>query len=448
FREITIAVDALTPRQPFVFPPDLYRYVFAGITGNPQQTFKPDLRQVSWQGQFYSYYQDPAHRQLFYYLPDSFKLVRRPEAPHHPMMSIQFIPTGDANEDTLAVVEYWAFPALELKRLEESANELKKFVPNLDAEGTIEFQPLLAGEAQLTMHLPQADGSQLNQARPEVMVDLRTGFRDSLTLSLKDFQRFYDAIFGGSSVLFQGAVNVTLPDRSAEVIPFTVQMDDLVGDLLSYEEVRMPDSDSIQATLINAIESPLQINHLPVILYQDGQRIPAQVEGLDLPSPIILKPGESIRFTVKPATALPKPAAEFPIEVLFELDQVQVVPDKEAIWDAILRPDTPAEYQRAITVKTFKEVFGNRLTVISIDFRQGGTVDFIQSATSEKLESEVAVVTPIRNLVLRTADQGAYDYRVLVIRNDGQKFEDADWRTDVRESLWITNAELPATEDR
>ncbi|MEL6160756.1 MAG: hypothetical protein AAFR18_16220 [Cyanobacteria bacterium J06627_32] len=440
FRSVTRAVDDIYTRRPFVFPPELHPEIFEGITGDASRDFDPHLWQAPWQGQSYSYYQDPVHHQLFYYLPDSFKLVRRPEAPFHPILSVQFLPAGDTNEEMLATVEYWAYPFVDLNRLEGSVGGLKRIAPNLNASDTIEFQPLLAENSRLSVHLPQPDGSQKNEAREDTVVDLRTGFRDSMTLTLENFQRFYDAIFGGSSVLFQGNVSVTLPNRPTENIPLRIQMDDLVGDLLTYQETKIDDPVSIQTTLTNSIESPIRIRQLQVVL-QGDKSIPARIEGVDFSQPLVLQPAESLSLTIIPL----EPLAEGPANVLFDLDQVSVLPDKQAIWDVILRPDTPAEYRRSITVKTFKEVFGDRIKVISVDFRRAGTVDF--TVDTEQLEATAQVLAPVRNLILRESDPGNYEYKVLVILKDGQQFEDASWRTGARESLWITNTELPSMED-
>ena len=440
FRSVTRAVDDIDTRRPLVFPPELHPEIFKGITGDSNRDFDPHLWQASWQGQSYSYYQDPVHHQLFYYLPDSFKVVRRPEAPFYPVFSVQFVPAGNTNEEMLATVEYWAYPFVDLKRLEGAVDELKRIAPNLSETDTIEFQPLLSETSRLSVRLPQSDGSQKNEVREDTVVDLRTGFRDSMTLTLENFQRFYDAIFGGSSVLFQGNVRVTLPNRPAENIPLRIQMDDLVGDLLSYEETKIDDPVSFQTTLTNSIESPLQIKQLQAMLQQGDKSIPARIEGVDFSKSLLLQPEDSISLTIIPLAAL----SEAPANVSFDLDQVNVLPDKEAIWDAVLRSDTPAEYKRSITVKTFREVFGDRIKVISIDFRRAGTVDFTVDA--EQLEATAQVLAPVRNLILREADPGNYEYKVLVILKDGQQFEDESWRTGSRESLWITNTELPSME--
>ena len=87
----------------FFFDATLHGYVFEGLgTVIPGASRGLQRTQVSWNGRSYSYYQDDRSRNLFYYLPDTFKIARRPEAPHRPLLSAAF-ESQDGSRDALRV---------------------------------------------------------------------------------------------------------------------------------------------------------------------------------------------------------------------------------------------------------------------------------------------------------------------------------------------------------
>ena len=440
FREVTRVLDVESDRIPFVFPPSLHPYIFSSITGN-NTTFKPTLQQVNG----HSYYQDPVERHVFYYLPDSFKLVRRPESPHYPLLSIQFQPVGDS-EDVRVTIGYWAYPYVDAARLETAATELAKKIPNPMPAGVtgVVYQPLVASNPRLYLGLPRSDGSLAYQERPEVLVELRTGFRDSRTLSLEEFQAVYDAIFSPTTQLFQGQVQVSFPDgQHTEIIPFTAQMNDLVGEKFDYSKEIDLATGSIRATLKNAIESPIRINQLTAKIAHDNAQVNGVISLLSVPLPAVLQPGEALSFTVTPASAI---AGSSPPQVTFDLSAVEVLADSKAIWDKIVLPQSTMTYKRKISVNTTKSTFGDRIDVISIDLKLGTTINFARDLPLDPNGVNTNVTTPIRDLILHEADSGVYEYRSLVILSDGTRVEDPanQWRSESSETLWVTNTKLPA----
>ncbi len=441
FREVTRVLDVQSDRNPFVFPPNLHPYIFSSITGTNNTTFKPDLRQVNG----YSYYQDPAERHIFYYLPDSFKLVRRPESPHYPLLSIRFQPVENS-EDVQVTIDYWAYPYVDAARLEAATTELRKYIPDPPLPGItgLVFQPLVASNPRLFLGLPKSDGSLAYQERPDVLVELRTGFRDSRTLSLENFQAIYDAIFSPTTQLFQGQVQVSFPDgQHTEIIPFIAQMSDLIGEKFDYTKEIDTTTGSIRATLKNAVESSIRINRLGAkVAYDNNTQSDGVIVSLNTALPMELKPGESLSFTVAPASMI---AGSNPSGIFFDLSGIEVLADSKAIWDTIVLPQSTMTYKRAINIKTTKAVFGDRIAAISVDLKLGTTIDFMRDATPEQLTAAANVITPIRDLILHEADSGTYEYRSLIILNDGTKLEDPanQWRSTSSETLWITNTELP-----
>jgi len=440
FREVTRVLDVQSDRNPFVFPPNLHPYIFSSITGINNTSFKPDLRQVNG----HSYYQDPAERHVFYYLPDSFKLVRCPESPHYPFLGVLIQPIENS-EDVQVTINYWAYPYVDAARLEAAAKVLRAKVPDPLPAGVtgVVFEPLVASNPRLFLGLPKEDGSLAYQERSEVLVELRSGFHDSRTLSLQEFQSIYDAIFSPTTQLFQGQVRVSFPDgEHTEIIPFIAQMNDLVGEKFDYTKQVDIATGSIQATLKNTIESPIRIDRLGAKIVYDDTQIDGVIGSLSAALPLELKPEESLTFTVTPASAI---TGSNPSGIFFDLSGVEVLADSEAIWNKILLSQSSMIRNRAIKVKTTKAVFGDRIEAISVDLKLGTTIDFTRDATSEQLTVSANVVTPIRDLILHEADSGTYEYRSLVILNDGTKVEDpaSQWRSQNSETLWITNTELP-----
>jgi hypothetical protein len=440
FREVTRVLDVESDRTPFVFPPGLHPYIFSSITGN-NTTFKPTLQQVNG----HSYYQDPVERHVFYYLPDSFKLVRRPESPHHPLLSIQFQPVGES-EDVRVTIGYWAYPYVDAARLEAAATELVNKIPSPMPAGVtgVVYQPLVASNPRLYLGLPQSDGSLAYQERPEVLVELRTGFRDSRTLSLGEFQSVYDAIFNPTTQLFQGQVQVSFPDgQHTEIIPFVAQMNDLVGEKFDYSKEVDLATGTIRATLKNAIESPIRINQLTTKIVHDNAQANGVISLLSAPLPAVLQPGDLLSFTVTPASAI---AGSSPPQVVFDLSAVDVLADSKAIWDKIVLPQSTMTYKRPISVNTTKSTFGDRIDVISVDLKLGTTINFTRDLPLDPNGVKTSVVTPIRDLILHETDTGLYEYRSLVILSDGTRVEDPanQWRSETSETLWVTNTKLPA----
>jgi hypothetical protein len=119
------------------------------------------------------------------------------------------------------------------------------------------------------------------------------------------------------------------------------------------------------------------------------------------------------------------------------LDDVEVVADKEAIFNAILDPSAAGTYLRAITVKTFKQKFdppvndpNNQIISLIVDFESGDSVDL----NADNLQQVVNLRTPVSDYVLRKVDLGQYRYKLRTVRLSGIT-EDPDWKTDNRSLL-------------
>jgi hypothetical protein len=147
-----------------------------------------------------------------------------------------------------------------------------------------------------------------------------------------------------------GEVEVDLPGAN-ERIPFTARITDMIGEVFDYREVAETASGVVSATLRNAIESPVRISRLGTSLRRGTAEVAARLNGLSLESPAELCPGAEVAFSVVPTMPL---TGDGPPDAVFNLDGLEILPDPEAVWNAILDPTTPTEYARPIQVKTFK----------------------------------------------------------------------------------------------
>ncbi|WP_058997250.1 hypothetical protein [Leptolyngbya sp. NIES-2104] len=427
FREATRVLDIQSDYRPFVFPPSLHPYIYRNIGDSNNTNFKLDFRQSNG----YSYYQDPAERNVFYYLPDSFKLVRRPESPHYPMMSIEFQPV-EGSEEMQVSIEFWAYPFVNPARLAAAAKDLEQYSPS-----GVEFKPLVTESSpQLFLGLPKEDGSLDYRDRPNVLVEMRSGFRDSCTLSMKAFQKIYNALFTATQ-LFQGQVKVSLPNSKTEIIPFTAQVDDMVGEIFDVTQSIDITTGTIQVALKNAIESPVRINSLSARINSNLQ-VQTTITGAAFP--IDLAPGASINLTVNSSIPLNNSS-----QAVFDFSGVDVLADREAIWNSIVRLDSTATYKRKLEVRTVSGIFSDRIAAISIDLKSGTAITFLRDATPDRLIVQTDLITPVRDWILNKVDTGSYDYRSQVILSNGTSVEDpaGQWRSESREPLWITTDKLP-----
>jgi hypothetical protein len=303
---------------------------------------------------------------------------------------------------------------------------------------TLSFEPLLNApdKTQLRLAIPRADATAGPFAeRQGALIDLRSGIHDSLSLPMKQFRAIYDAMFGSSDILFSGTVLTNLGTEQ-EPIPFSARMNDLAGEIFDYTEEKT--AEGIKATLRNAIESPVQISSLAVEFRRGQERFPATIQGLDFSAPIQVGPRQQLSFQVVPGSPL---QGEGALSAEYDLDGVQVIPDKEAVWNAILDPSVSAVYSKAITVKTFKQKFDpphdnpdNQIMAIVVDFESGQSVEL----NADNLERSVTLPLPISSYVLGKEDLGQYRYKVRVIRLAGET-ADAQPRTHNTSLLFLTD---------
>lgn len=416
YRESERVVDLSLP---FLFPPNLHGYVFEGLgTVRPGGSTGLLRRQVNWGGRFHSYYQSSLGSNVFYYLPDTFKLARRPVAPHEPFATMRFQSDDGSLERMEASFSFFGSPVVDQERLLGSVPVLRGLVDAdvLRAEGDLQLEPLLPAPENLKLRLsyPGADtrGGPF-EARPGASVDLRTGITDSLTMPMVQFQALYDALFSASGFSLAGAVSFQMGDVGEEV-PFTIRLHDTAEPLVGWEQ-----KDSV-LKLTNEIESPLVFQGVKALVKDaSGQR---SVSAPGPVPPIRLEVGQSGEFQL--------PAGVEALDI--DLPGAEADMDRERMFSIVLDPSTAPVYLRPLVVKTFKAMFAapaaqpeQQVMAIVLDFEGGLTVEL----NADQLEQKIKLPVPVANYVLRRADVGSYRYKMSVIRLGGQT-RDTDWRTD------------------
>jgi hypothetical protein len=218
-------------------------------------------------------------------------------------------------------------------------------------------------------------------------------------------------------------------------------MNDLAGELFDYHQIPDETSGGIRATLKNAIESPVRINRLSAILHHNDSQVPGVLR--DFSAPVQLDPGAETTFRVVPAA--PVPDAD-PLQAIFDLNDVEVLPDREKIWKAILDPAT-SEYWRMIQVKSPPGMFDapadqpqEQILEIDVELKRGTGRGTTVALTAQQPETQVGLPSPIGDYILRREDAGEYSYRITVIRRAQPK--EGEWKTKTADVLWILDTDV------
>jgi hypothetical protein len=429
YRETSRTLDL---RLPFTFIKELHPYVFeaAGVV-TPGTSSGLVRRRVDWNGTTHFYYQSDRSRNAFYYMPDTFKLARRPEPPHQPIFSVHF-ESADGSLDTLRVsVSYVAVPVVNRERLTAALPTIRTFIPPVLAAQPIDLEPLLPDPKgmRLSLSYPGSDNSTGPFApRSQALVDLRSGIVDSIpNLTIDQFSGLYDALFSTGQLTFTGNVTLDL-GNDGESIPFKLRFFDTAEPLASWTETT--DGDTLIVALKNEVESPLRLHRVDAIATEAANLTVKPLTPADGTFPIELAPGGSTRFSVTPASGID-------INGL-DLSEVETVPDRNTIYNLILDPTTRPSFMRPITVKTFPPTFappadapGRQVLELIVDFDDGNAV----ALTATELEQTVRVTTPIASFVLEKPPRQEYRYKLTVVRADGSVTADPDWTTGASREL-------------
>jgi len=420
---------------PFTFPSAISGYIFTDIT-SAGNNGAPALQQLPVNGHLY--YKDIVQPGVIYYLPDNFKIARKPAPSFAPFMCVSI--DGDGSlEETSVTIEYVAVPYTDPERIKAAEPRLKESI----GQGIeIDFQPLIA-PATFVLALPGAGTGTTGpfQERNGALVEIREGIHDSITVSLKSFQRLYDALMGASQTLFTGQVIVSVSDKDKIQIPLSARMSDLAGDICSVRQGYDPETGKGTVIIRNEIESPVVVSAIEIMLSEGSNAIPFNSHRNDVDDQMNILPQEEITINITPVDIS---LARKPLQLNTALSKVETQPDKEAIWNAILNPYSPIDYERTITVQTFEEIFApgpqdagdSAIKAIIVNFFNGNSVTLKPTV----LEGTATVNVSLSNFILGKMDTREYKYQLEVITLAGKRKIGApgEWITDQSDDLFIT----------
>lgn len=429
YQQTNRELEHLVQPVPFAFPLNLHGYMFQGIVPGSEGSGLVRFR-LQWKGRYHTYLQDASRPNLVYYFPDQFKIARRREAPFTPFVTVRVMSNGSTS-DTDVVFDYIVAPYTEPSRLRQ-AREALLANPGYGMSN-VEFQPFLTSDVRFFIDRPTERGI-VREERSDAALVLQGSLRDSLVMKLPDFGILFEAMYRDTASLFLGRIEIDVPGESAEVIPFTARMDDLVGELFVYTAVAKSDG-TFDVILLNAIESPLQINALDAYVSVGGSSVGAAIRDITFPIEQ-LTPGARMQMTVAPDAVFIEAES---LELRFNVENIKVLIDPAAVWDAILDRST-LEYFNIVTVKAIPSLFepvagreNDQIVAILVEFEGGGTAEL----NASQLEAQVRIDYPIDDVLLRRAIDPTYRYTVTVIRVDGRQEQDAEPRQKNSTSFYV-----------
>ncbi len=425
FRETTRTLDFEIGPVPFCFEPDLHPYVFDGAAGVSGSTGGLTLRQVSFGEGWFSYYEDLDDPGLFYFLPDAFRIARRPEPPHDPFVVVSVAQAEDpgASEVYLTLV---GAPHVDLGRLEHARSALARHLPAgmREASEGVRLEPLNQPWSLLRTRLRAPLVDQLGEGVP---VDLRTGFRLDLVLTLDQFQNLYDSLFTEGVSPLAGDVDVPVgsEERTRERVSVEARFDRLAGPVFDVGPPAVRPDGTVRVRVVQAIESPVEVEGLRFrALVPGGVRelelVSLEREGDAVALPARLEPGSEFEASLR------LPDAPFDLEgcrVTVLPDALRVEVDRDAVTQSVLDPTAPADYARPVDVFALEDWFepgeaddGDPIRVLVVELEGGTSVRL----TRDELESRGWLHRPLDELLNRAARSSlAFRYRVTTVRARG-----------------------------
>jgi hypothetical protein len=435
----------LSLELPFTFDRDLDANVFESLVGMPATGAGLNSFRSTWLGRAYPYFQEADQPEVFYFVPDAFKVARRPQSPHLPLLAVTV--EGETIDAARFALSYLALPVWHPQRIAAAAVDL---LPHSAPGKAPKLVPLEAAGPKLRLKLP-SDAGPAFVDQDGALVNLVAGIRGSVTLALTPFQRVYSALFDAVGELLSGEVQVTV-GKDLISIPFSARAGDLVGEIFDRTEEVDTASGGLKMTLRNAIESPIHIEGLTASLVKGDALFAAEVRSLVPPAPVTLAPatpsasGEALVAIVALAGPAAGGAAGGPVDAsydaLFDLSKATVQPDPQKMWDVILDKSVVTSASRAVSVRllaaTFDANAAKRIFAAQVEFETGASATFEAPATPPAapfLTQDVQIAIPLADFVLSRPDAGSYRYRVRTVSATG--IDLSDWQSAASDVLFV-----------
>jgi hypothetical protein len=457
----------------FTFSKDLDAQVFAGLHGVAATPLAPwKVLSLSWNGRNHTYYQSATQPDQVLFLPDCFKVGRQASARHLPDLAVTA--HGETAASMMMTLSYLAAPIWDPKRIAAALPKLQQMLGLAQPPNMAVFE---ASSTSLMLSLPVGSGGAELVAQPNALIDLAAGIQGSVTLGLEPFRQLYEALFDPVGSLLSGEVRVSVADDVAAV-PFIARMGDLAGDVLDVRTAVDGKSNSLIATLTNAIESPVHLAGLSAVITRKGEVMDGTgIRNISPPLPLDLAPGDAAAspgsLTVTLGTSATNAVTKFlgglfgretdqgsiagdaagianllvdgDCAPLFDFSQVTVKPDPKAMWRAIMANGAPSPVTRVINLKflatSLKGTSGpDGVVAMQVVFQGGQTASFDGGQTPDASGFITQVVTlsvPIEAFVLQDVPTDSYTYRIDVVTPGG--IHQGSWTTDNRDTLYVVS---------
>ena len=415
--------QAVSP-EPFAFSASLHGYIFDGLssggTGTPGQ---PPIggvlrRRQEFAGNVHSYFQDASERNVFFYLPDDFRISRRGGALRSPFMTLRVRSNGGSTTNTDVTLDYAVAPYTEPARLADARTALAAQTSQ-NAESIV-LQAFVTSEVRFTIHRPTEAG-RVTEERLGGALMLQSTMFDTLSIPVADFQIAFDAMLGRTASVFGGQVDIEVEGWETESLPFNADFRKLAGPVL--DVALRSGGAALALNLRNTIESPLLLDNLALTATGAGVTLPINLSG-QIANGTQLASGETLDLTTSLPTVLGLVRPTIQVTTA-----PRIVPDDAAILDSILDRST-LEYYREIEINAIAAIFlspadrpQDQIHTILVEFEGGATV-----ALNEATQKVIARVDyPFDEVILRRVrPDSTYRYTKTVIRVNGRQDRDPE----------------------
>jgi hypothetical protein len=424
---------SLDQQIPFHFDPALHGYIYpprppASGPALIRYAVTPDL----------VIFQDAVERQVFYFLPDEFRLARdEVRAPtYRPALQVAFFslrstaggeasptvaegsgsasdgaPTGDDEGDDYGVqFTFRAVPYLHPDRVAQARRYIRDNALVPDARPAA-LLPLCPDWCLLTLTLPDDAGGTRSEERPQATLVFDKYVVDSLTMSSSAFAEIFQSMRVGGETL-NGAVKYRLPGVAPgqeQAVPFSGRLDKLVGPVLDAElmpTAGIPDG-SYRIAVRNGIESRVTLTQAAIYLLQDpeaGNWVLAPLQAGALPLTLGATESRSLSVETHPGLEQAFAARILPT-------QLQIDIDFEALWASVLETPGWDDITQSVAVSVDGAYFtgGNALSSIQVSFNHD---EANLELTAARPSGEVKLIRPFLPYLLRLASADRYLFRV------------------------------------
>jgi hypothetical protein len=411
----------------FTFDRSAHPYVYRAALDAAPGAGRLEQHRVRHGDRTHRYFQDPYKRNLFYYIPDAYRIPRADRGAHAPMLRVR-VKGGDDPQQVKMVTDYVAVSVVDPDRLEKAKEPLTAKVPPGFGDPEFERFEVRPERLRYLVRLPQ-DGGGIAEAPAgaEATLELRS-IKHTFTLDPTSFQDVFQTLCGAISTAFEGRIELTLDgDEQPDYIPVLTRSEDFAGDvfeLAAPKKVKAPAGADV--TLRNVIESPIRLTDVHASIVEDGAEHPATLDGADPVAPLELKAGASATLHVSLAEAGAN-GVEGAVRVAAD---AEVVLDHDALWNAILDPTSPIGWRRALTVDGTTLFESSDARAVRVEF---DTHDRPVELTRTAPSVDTWLAMPIADFVLGRVDDGdkevPFRYSCTVVDpppSDGAK-PDPNW---------------------